>query len=335
MNVEQKKIDALNIELTLNISAEDYAPAKKKRFANYKRKADFKGFRKGMVPASLIERVYGEQILAEAVNEVISESLNSFIKDNNLNIIGEPLSSESQPAVEWKDGNAFTFLFDIALTPEFELEVAASDEIPSYTVIIAAEDKQPMIESYKKYYEEQKSKDENAEVKTDEEIDSEVSERLNAQYKDEADWKLNKDIRDYLVSKAGFEVPEAFLKRWLLAVNGDKITQEDLEKEFPGFIKDYKWQLVRNFLMKKFDLKIENKDITDAAEAFVRYNYAMYGLPDVPAEILAEQVNGILHDQKQLERILEQVEDQKVIAKVKETVTLKPTEIAAADFRNL
>ena len=84
MNVEQKKIDALNIELTLNISAEDYAPAKKKRFANYKRKADFKGFRKGMVPASLIERVYGEQILAEAVNEVISESLNSFIKDNNL-----------------------------------------------------------------------------------------------------------------------------------------------------------------------------------------------------------------------------------------------------------
>ena len=154
MNVEQKKIDALNIELTLNISAEDYAPAKKKRFANYKRKADFKGFRKGMVPASLIERVYGEQILAEAVNEVISESLNSFIKDNNLNIIGEPLSSESQPAVEWKDGNAFTFLFDIALTPEFELEVAASDEIPSYTVTIAAEDKQPMIESYKKYYEE-------------------------------------------------------------------------------------------------------------------------------------------------------------------------------------
>ena len=130
-------------------------------------------------------------------------------------------------------------------------------------------------------------------------------------------------------------MPEAFLKRWLLAVNGDKITQEDLEKEFPGFIKDYKWQLVRNFLMKKFDLKIENKDITDAAEAFVRYNYAMYGLPDVPAEILAEQVNGILHDQKQLERILEQVEDQKVIAKVKETVTLKPTEIAAADFRNL
>ena len=61
----------------------------------------------------------------------------------------------------------------------------------------------------------------------------------------------------------------------------------------------------------------------------------MYGLPDVPAEILAEQVNGILHDQKQLERILEQVEDQKVIAKVKETVTLKPTEITAADFRNL
>lgn len=335
MNVEQKKIDALNIELTLNISAEDYAPAKKKRFSAYKRKADFKGFRKGMVPASLIERVYGEQILAESVNEVISEALNTYIKDNNLNVIGEPLSSETQPAIDWKDGNDFSFVFDIALTPEFELEVTSSDEVPSYNVSIAAEDKQPMIDSYKKYYEEQKAKDENAEVKSDDEIESEVTERLTNQYKDEADWRLNKDIRDYLVAKAGIELPEAFLKRWLLAVNGDKITQEDLDKEFPKFLEDYKWQLVRNYLMKKFDLKIENKDITDAAEAFVRYNYAMYGLPDVPAEILTEQVNNILGDRKQLDRILEQVEDQKVLAKVKESISLKPTEIGAAQFRSL
>ena len=127
MSVKKKKIDDLNLQLTVEVQPEDYAPISKKKFAERKRTADFKGFRKGMVPASLIQRVYGEQILVESVNEVVSKSLDEYISSQKLHILGEPLGSEKQPEIEWKDGNAFTFVFDVALAPEVSLEVAKSD----------------------------------------------------------------------------------------------------------------------------------------------------------------------------------------------------------------
>ena len=87
--------------------------------------------------------------------------------------------------------------------------------------------------------------------------------------------------------------------------------------------------------MKKFDLKIEQKDVTDAAEAFVTYQYAMYGMSNLPAEILKDAVNNVLQDSKQVDRLIEQVEDQKVLAKIKEIITIKSTRISASKFREL
>ncbi len=329
MKVLQNNIDDLNLELTVEIEASDYAEILRKKLAECRRKADFKGFRKGMVPASMIQRVYGEQCLVEAVNQVISKALDEHIKENDLNLLGEPLNSEKQPELEWKAGNDFTFIFDAALSPKVDFEVEKSDTVPSYNVSIADKDKTSMEESLKKYYEEKK------EEKSDEDIEKEVSERLENQFKNEAEWRLNKDIRDYYVQKAGLTLPEAFLKRWLVAANGGKVTQEDVEKEFPGFAEDFKWQLVRGFLMKKFELKVEEADIREAAEAYVTYQYAMYGIGNVPKEMVDEAVVNVLHDRKEVEHIAEQVEDRKVIEKLKESMTLKPTKITSAKFREL
>ena len=329
MNVQVNKIDDLNLELTIGIEAADYAEIERKKLAQRRKTADFKGFRKGNVPASLIKKVYGEQCLVEAVNSVIADALDKHISENKLHILGEPLGSEKQPEVEWVDGADFTFIFDLALSPEVEFEVEKSDTVPSYNITVAAKDKTSMAESMKKYYEEKK------EEKSDEDIDKEVSERLEAQYKNEAEWRLNKDIRDYFVQKAALQLPEAFLKRWLLVANNGKVTAEDIEKEFDGFAADFKWQLVRGYLMNKFSLKVEDADIHEAAKAFVTYQYAMYGLSNLPEEMISEAVVNVLHDQKQIERLAEQVEDQKVIARLKEEITLKSTKISSAKFREL
>lgn len=333
MNIKENRIDSLNLELTLEIAAADYAEIEKKKLADCRRKADFKGFRKGNVPASMIKRVYGDQCLVEAVNAVIGESLDKHISENKLHILGEPLTSEKQPSLEWKSGNDFTFVFDIALSPEVNVEVEKADEVPSYSVTIAAKDKAPMIESMKKYYEENKAED--AQPKTDDEIEAEVTERLKEQYKNEAEWRLSKDIRDFYVKKANLQVPEEFLKRWLLQVNEGKVSKEEIEKEFPGFVEDFKWQMVRGYLMKKWEYQIEEKDIREAAEAFVAYQYAMYGLGNVPQEMIKEAAVNVLQDQKQVERLVEQVEDQKVLARIKEEITLKSTRISASKFREL
>lgn len=333
MKVQDKKIDELNLELSIGIEAADYQEAEKKKLADCRRKADFKGFRKGMVPMSMIQRVYGDQCLVEAVNQVVSNALESFISDNKLRTLGEPLTSESQPELEWKSGNDFTFMFDLALAPEVNVEVEASDEVPSYNVTVTAKDKAPMIESLTKYYEEKK--EENAEPKTAEEIEKEVTERLKEQYKNEAEWRVSKDIRDFYINKANITLPEAFLKRWLYTANEGKYSMEDIEKDFAGFCNDFKWQMVRGSLMQKWGFKIEEKDIREAAEAYVSYQYAMYGMGGVPKEMIQEAALNVLQDQKQVERLIEQVEDQKVLAKIKETITLKPTKIGAAKFRDL
>ena len=111
----------------------------------------------------------------------------------------------------------------MALSPEVDVDVVAEDEVPNYSITVSAKEKEDMAANLKKYYESKK------EEKTDEEIEKEASERLKENYKSEAQWRLSKDIRDFYVNKAGVELPEAFLKRWLLHANDGKVTAEQVE----------------------------------------------------------------------------------------------------------
>ena len=328
MKTSKKKIDELNIELTLDIVAEDYSEIERKKIAERKRTAEFKGFRKGMVPEGMIRRVYGDQILFESVNQVISKGLQDFIEKEKLNVLGEPLGSEKQPEVEWKDGNDFKFIFDIALYPEVTVSADKKDSVPQYTVTVSAKDKTQMKESLKKYYEEKK------EEKSDEDIDKEVTDRLTSEYKNEADWRLSADIRKYFVEKAAVQLPEAFLKRWLASTN-EKVTPEQLEEEFPRFLEDFRWQLVRGAFMKNYGFKIEKSDLEEAAKAYVTYQYAMYGMGNVPEDIINNSVQQMMADSKQIDRLAEQVEDNKVISRLKEEITIAAKKITSEKFREL
>lgn len=114
MNIVKNQIDDLNLQLTIEVAHADYAENEKKELNKCRRTAEFKGFRKGMVPMSLIQKVYGERVLVDSVNRILSDAINGFIKDNNIKMVGEPLPSADQAELEWKSGNDFTFRFDIA-----------------------------------------------------------------------------------------------------------------------------------------------------------------------------------------------------------------------------
>ena len=328
MNVKKNQIDDLNLEVVLDIAAEDYAPIKKKKLAERRKTAEFKGFRKGMVPMSLIERVYGQNALVDAVNDIIGEQLDKFIKDNDLHIIGDPITGKNQKELDWEDGKDFEFVFDMAVNPEVKLEVTKDDTVNEYTITVTEKAKKEMKDNLRKY-------DETKKDKTDEELEDEVVEYLKNNYKQEANYRLSKDIRDYLVQKAGLTVPEEFLKRWLTLMNKDKVDAETIEKEFPAFLEDYKWQLVRGHLMDSLGLKIEQKDLQDAAESYVRYQYAMYGMGGVPDEIVKENAKNVLTDEKQFNRVIEQVEDSKVLDAVKGIIKITPKRISVDKFRAL
>ena len=328
MNVTKNQIDDHNLELVLNVAAEDYAPIKKKKLNERRKTAEFKGFRKGMVPMSLVERVYGPNALVDAVNEIISEQLDKFIRENSLNIVGEPITGKNQKEVDWEDGKDFEFVFDLALNPEVKVEVTKDDEVNEYNITVTEKAKKEMKDNLRKY-------DESKKDKTDEELEEEVVNYLKNNYKQESAYRLSKDIRDYLVQKANLTLPEEFLKRWLTLMNKDKVDEETIEKEFPAFLQDYRWQLVRGHLMDSLGLKIEQKDIQEAAESYVRYQYAMYGMGGVPDEIVKENAKNVLTDEKQFNRVIEQVEDNKVLDAVKGIIKITPKRISVDKFRAL
>lgn len=110
---------------------------------------------------------------------------------------------------------------------------------------------------------------------------------------------------------------------------------EDIEKEFPQFLEDFRWQMVREALMTKFNLKVEDKDMHEAAEGYVAYQYAMYGMANVPEEQLHTAAHQVLADEKQAQQIQEQVEGQKVIASVREVISLAKKKISVEKFREL
>lgn len=332
MKVTKKQINAQLLEIAIEVVAADYAEIERKRTVEVRKNADFKGFRKGMVPASLIRKMYGEQILGEAVNQVVGEALENYLKENKMHVLGEPLASEKQPEVEWKDGNDFCFKFDVALSPEIKLEPSKSDEVAKYVISASAKEKTDMVANMKKFYAEKKDE---KETKTDEEIEKEVDERLKSSLESESDYRLNQDIRKFYVDKAAMELPSDFLKRWLFEANKGKFTMDDINKEYDAFEADLKWQLVRGYLMDKYGFKIEQKDIEEAAEAYVSYQYAMYGLGNVPQDLIKEAAVNMLKEQSQVNRLVENVEDQKVMSKLRETITIKDKKITSAKFREL
>ena len=437
MNIVKNQIDELNIQLTVTVAHDDYAEAEKKELQRCKRTAEFKGFRKGMVPMSLIERVYGERVLGEVVNKVLSDAINNFVKENNIKMVGEALPSEDQPEIEWKSGNDFTFKFDIATTSEVNFELSKDDKVKVYEIKVSDEAKKEMKDNLLRQFGslkdaeqageddfvivdfaqegktvegsyvgvknvegEAKSKflgakvgdqfdvnvneaftnesdraymlkvkkeelaslapefhvtvkevktfapaEENQEtydkifgenqVHNAEEFDKAVTARLEENYKQESDYKLSKDLREYLVKKADIKLPEEFLKRWLFNINDGKFSKEEIEKEAPAFFEDFRWQMVRGYIMQKFDLKIEEKDVHEAAQAYVAYQYASYGMGNVPEAILKDSVARVLQDENTSRRIVENVEATKVIEAVKGAVTLKAEKVSVEDFRTL
>ena len=152
MNVSKIQPDALNYQVTIEIAAADYAEPLHKRLNEYKRKADIKGFRRGMAPLSLIQRLYGDQALYESVNGLVSEQLDQFINAEKIRVVGEPLPSEDQPQLSWKAGEDFTFKFDLAQTPEINFTVGKDDKIPYYEINITAAEKKTQKEQLLQQY---------------------------------------------------------------------------------------------------------------------------------------------------------------------------------------
>lgn len=122
MKVSREDLGDLNAMVTIEVSKEDYAPKVEESLKDYRKKVALKGFRKGMVPPSVVRKMYGNSVLAEELNKMIQEELSKFIKDNEIKILGDPLPQENKnDEIDLDNGSQYSFAFELGLSPQFNI----------------------------------------------------------------------------------------------------------------------------------------------------------------------------------------------------------------------
>lgn len=147
MNFSFDKQTDVTAELTVNIEKADYAERVEKELKKVRQKANMPGFRPGQVPMSLIRRRFQNEVTAEEVQKLLSEKLYSYIREEKIDMLGEPLTSEKQKPVDFEQ-EQLSFIFDIALAPKFDAKLSDKDTIPFYTIDITDEMVDRQVQAY-------------------------------------------------------------------------------------------------------------------------------------------------------------------------------------------
>ena len=444
MNVSQENTSKVSALIKIDIVKADYEEKVEKALRTYRQKANIPGFRKGMAPMGMIKKMVGKSILLEEINKLVSESLYNYIKDNKMNILGEPLPSESQAEIDFDKQEDFTFLFDVALAPEIDITLTDKDKIDYYHIDIdddmVAKQKealcsrfgvqQPVEEASEKdivkgrfveldennapkeggisveslltpaYLKDEAEKnkfvgkkvgdkvvfnpsvacggndteiaamlhigkDKSADVKSnfeveitsilgfkpaevgqelydnafgkdtvksEEEFTAKIREMLASQLQPESDYKFALDARTALEAKVGeVELPDNLLKRWLV-VTGENRTAESVEEEYPKMVPDLKWQLIKEEIVKKYEIKVDDADMLEMAKKATRAQFAQYGMANVPDDLLEKYASDMLKDKKIVSNIAERATEEKIIETIKSHVSLNEKNVSVEDF---
>ena len=134
MNITFENPDKVNGLLTITLEKDDYQEKVEKTLKDYRKRAQVPGFRPGMVPMGMIKKQYGAAVKVDEINRLLGEKVTGYIRENKIQMLGEPLASEKQEPQDLEKDGPFTFMFDIAVAPEFKAELTSKDKIDYYTI---------------------------------------------------------------------------------------------------------------------------------------------------------------------------------------------------------
>ena len=358
MQVNQSELKDLKAVVTLTIEPADYQEEVAKQLKEVRHKAQMPGFRPGMVPAGLVKKMYGKGILADVLNKLVGEHLQKHIEDNKIQILGDPLPSEESPKIDLDNEDTFTFLFDIAVAPEFEAKLNGKNKLPEYTIEPTEEMINKQVEAYTnrfgEYIPEDKEKGTKAEVKpcaVDAELFAKVygadapkdeagfreriKEDIVRSLAEESRYRFGLDVKAAIMKKMEkIAFPEDFLKRWVLATN-EKMTQEELDKDFDKMLDELKWHLAKDQLMKEYNINVEKEEVEAFAKRIAQMQFMQYGLMNVDDAMLTNYAQEMLKNENQLRGIVERVVEDKIFDAVKGIAKIEPKTVSQEEFDKL
>ena len=450
MNVNFEQIDAVNGMLTVELKREDFAADVNKEVAQMGVRHPLKGFRPGKAPKSLLMKFYGPSVTADVVDRMVGRAVYDYIRENKLQILGEPLPNEDTKVDIMKD-EEMTFKYDLGMAPAIELKLNKRINVPYYNIEVTDQmiddaiahdrkrlgtlvdgeesDKESMLRGSMAELDEQGNDKENgikvertvisprymadddeaakfvgvkvgdtftfnphkayngntaelsgllnvdradADVKSDfritiEEIkvnkDAEMNEEFfkgvlgtETDVKDEAafreamrdmiakanipesNYRFTVDAQRILTEKAGeMPLPEEFLKRFLKLrrEHDEKQNVEVTDEEAQNMFKQLRWQLVKDHLAQALEIKVEKEDIDTAAFIFAQQQLSQYGIYNAPEDLIKQQAERFMQDDRARDAIQEHALDNKFYAAVKEAVKVNEKSISVEDFRKL
>lgn len=168
-------------------------------------------------------------------------------------------------------------------------------------------------------------------VTSEAEFRAKISEELGKMFNVDSERFLKTEVENKLIEKLNINLPDTFLKRWLMAVNEKPVTEEELEKDYPNYAKAMQWRLIENKIIKDNGISVSEEDAQQEAKLFVKSEYARYG--QVPTEEDLEKISkDLLAKEKDAQRIYENLYSKKVLSLIKEKCNLETKEVSYEDF---
>ncbi|MES2691259.1 MAG: trigger factor [Bacteroidota bacterium] len=448
MNVTFDKKDALNGTISVNISGTDYSKEIDNKLKDFQKRANIPGFRPGMAPKGMIEKMYGTTVLLEAINSTASKGLFDYIEEHKLNILGQPVLTEDTKVDELKNGNDYTFKFDIGLAPEFNLDISDKDVFTKLKVVIDEKqideevermqkrfgnltevektteddivyttmteldddgnvieggvysDSTPMLiqsiknEAIKNEFlgsEKGKSFDvnvfdmfdnsesemshalnidkltvadisknfrvtvkeikrnEKADVNQDlfdkaygegtvssmEEMRARIKSELETYFSGQADHLLEHEMIDSLVAKQNIELPDEFLKRWLIDRHADKFNADNVNDNYGNEARYLKNHLFEEKVLGDAGVKVEEEDIKAAALNYTRSMFGAYGTQGLSDEMLESIIEPSMKKEDYRSKMINLAVSQKVRDVIKSKVKVEDKEVTSEEFFKL
>ncbi len=438
MEITLDKHSTNQASIKIKLNEADYQPKVDAKLKDYAKKSNIKGFRPGKAPISMVKSMYGTSVLVEEINTLLGESLNTYLKQQTFNILGEPLPVNNDEQIDWKTQREFEFEYKIGFVDSIELvldsnikgtkyEIKVDDKLVAETIdnlksqygnstnpevseagdniygdlkavdgefsktlslpleklskklaakfigvskeaVVEFEAKEVKKAEWKEAFELTEEEAENTgeaftftvkninrteaaemnqeffdkifgpdEVKTEEEFAAKVKETLQANYDKESKVFTEEELKKVLTESTKIDLPDTFLKEWLILANEGKVTEEDVEKEFPLYAKQLKWSLISNKIAKDNDIKAEHEDVIEKTKDMIREQFASSGLGSQMEDSMDMFVDNYLKgkDGQNYMNMLTSVQNEKVLAKTQELIDLEEKAISIDEFKEL
>jgi trigger factor len=441
MNISRHDIDKLNAEITISLTPADYEARVNEGIKKVQKQANMPGFRPGKVPAGLIKKQYGTQILVDEINKLLNDTIQKYIEENHLEILGNPLPKD-QTAIDFTNQKDFEFVYQVGLAPDFKVNLDSNNTFTYKTVKVDDSLVDKYVHDVRRNYGKpanpetagekdvvfvdineldadgnikpggifkstsvsyERIKNENAKAKilgvkrddkivmnindlyetavdksvslgidkelaetiscdiqltvknisrleeaelnqelfdkvygegkvtSEEEFREKIREELGLMFRADAEKFLKTEVENKLIEKVNPQLPDSFLKRWLMAVNEKPITQEELEKDYPNYAKAMQWRLIENKIIKDNGIKVDAEEAKEEAKAYIKSEYARYGQV-ASNEDLDKISKDLLSKEKEAQKIFENLYSKKVLNLIREKCTLQEKQVSYDEF---